>query len=74
MSSEEIKDARYEAEDSKSAARGKGDNSDSKETGPKSLADGEKAPVDLFKAVFQDSDDSDESDTESEEEEDQSEG
>ena len=41
----------------------------SKDTGPKSLADGEKAPVDLFKAVFQDSDDSEDSDSDSSDEE-----
>mgnify|MGYP001794819219 FL=1 len=64
MFSEELKEA-----ESESASDDKGESSASKDTGPKSLADGEKAPVDLFKAVFQDSDDSEDSDSDSSDEE-----
>ena len=65
MFSEELKDA-----ESESASDDKGESSMSKDTGPKSLADGEIAPVDLFKAVFQDSDDdSEDSDSDSSDEE-----
>ena len=55
--------------ESQSASDDRGESTISKDTGPKSLADGEKAPVDLFKAVFQDSDDSKDSDSDSSDEE-----